>query len=86
MKKSELKQIIKEEISNVLSEESDTYSTDVLKIVDGLAKKLNLGSGFNQKYWEWFSGTEDFKDMIETAKLNQQSPSSAAKSIISLWR
>lgn len=47
---------------------------------------MNLGKEFNDKYWKWFSTTEDFKKMIDTAKMNHQSELAAAKSIMSIWR
>ena len=87
MKKSEFRSLIREEVRKVVSEaEVDSYSDSVLAIMKELAKKMNLGKGFNDKYWKWFSTTEDFKKMIDTAKTNHQPELAAAKSIMSIWR
>ena len=84
MKKSELRQIIKEEFDKVLDEIQDEYAKETLIQLQSLAKKQNLK--LPTDYWEWFYNTKDFKDMIDTEKMNHRSPQQAAKSILSLWR
>lgn len=87
MKTSELRKLIREEVQSMLNEANlDSYSDSVLAHMKELAIKMNLGKGFNDKYWKWFSTTEDFKKMIDTAKMNRQPESRAAKSIMSIWR
>jgi hypothetical protein len=82
MKKSELKQIIKEEIQKVLGK--DQYVLDVIDNLKFLSKKLNLT--LKDEYWNEYSQSEEFKNMIETEKMNRKTPIQAAKSIISIWR
>jgi len=82
MKKSELQQIIKEEIQKVLGK--DQYTLDVIDNLKFLSKKLNLT--LKDEYWNEYSQSEEFKNMIETEKMNKKTPTQAAKSIISIWR
>jgi len=82
MKKSELQQIIKEEIQKVLGK--DQYVLDVIDNLKFLSKKLNLT--LKDEYWNEYSQSEEFKNMIETEKMNRKTPIQAAKSIISIWR
>lgn len=87
MKKSELQQIIKKETQKIIKErKQSSYNDNVLSKMKELAIKMNLGKGFNDNFFKWFSTTEDFKKMIEVSKMNNQSELAAAKSIMSIWR
>ena len=63
----------------------DQYESEVLLLLKKIASEKKLND-IDDEYLEWFKTTKDFKNMISTEKLNNKSPLSAAKSIISLWR
>ena len=69
--------------SKMLNE--NQYESEVLLLLKKIASEKQLND-IDDEYLEWFKTTEDFKNMISTEKLNNKSPLSAAKSIISLWR
>ena len=86
MKKSELKQIIKEEIGKTLNEGNnfDAFIDDVKNELLLLAKH-DKNSQSPSYLNQWFK-SEEFKDLVRTEFFNRKTYKQASKSIYSIFR